>query len=110
MKQISSYMEALTKHLKRYKYALLVLLLGMALLLIPKEKEEVQTPVVQEQEDYATQMELRLTDIMSNIEGRAVVRITEVSSPRGFWIFRVFLSAESAGIRILSKMVGETKE
>ena len=75
MKQISSYMEALTKHLKRYKYALLVLLLGMALLLIPKEKEEVQTPVVQEQEDYATQMELRLTDILSNIEGVGKVEV-----------------------------------
>lgn len=75
MKQISSYMEALTKHLKRYKYALLVLLLGMALLLIPKEKEEVQTPAVQEQEDYATQMELRLTDILSNIEGVGKVEV-----------------------------------
>lgn len=75
MKQISSYMEVLTKGLKKYKYALLVLLLGMALLLIPKQKEEAKAPVLQEQEDYATRMEQRLTEILSRIEGVGQVEV-----------------------------------
>ncbi len=75
MKQISSYMDALTKSLKKYKYALLVLLLGMALLLIPKQKEETKIPVVQEQEDYAAQLEQRLTEILSRMDGVGQVEV-----------------------------------
>lgn len=75
MKQISSYMDALTKSLKKYKYALLVLLLGMALLLIPKQKEEPQAPIVQPKEDYAARTEQRLTEILSRIEGVGKVEV-----------------------------------
>ena len=75
MKQISSYMESLTKALRKYKYALLVLILGMALLLIPKEKTQQELPPVQEQEDYAAQMEQRLTEILSRIEGVGQVEV-----------------------------------
>ncbi len=75
MKQLNSYMESLTKGLKKYKYALLVLLLGMALLLIPKQKEEEPTLPTQEREDYAEQMELRLAEILSRMEGVGQVEV-----------------------------------
>ena len=39
-----------------------------------------------------------------------MVRMMEVSSPRGFWMRRALRSGESAGSRIWSKTVGETKE
>ena len=76
MKQVNSYMERLTKGLRKYKYALLVLLLGMALMLIPKEKEEAPVvPSQQEQEDYAAALEQRLTEILSSIEGVGKVEV-----------------------------------
>ena len=75
MKQVNSYVEQLTKGLKKYKYAFLVLLLGIALMLIPKESSEEPTPPEQEREDYAAEMELRLAEILSRIEGVGQVEV-----------------------------------
>jgi stage III sporulation protein AG len=75
MKRINCNVEALTKGLKKYKYALLVLLLGMALLLIPTEKKAEPVLAVQEEEDYGAELERRLTDILSTIEGVGRVEV-----------------------------------
>ena len=55
--------------LKKYKYAALVLVIGLALMLIPFGSEKKQTkqqqtpsePAAAEQQDYAQEMEARLT-------------------------------------------------
>ena len=44
------------------------------------------------------------------MEGRRVVLMTDVSSPRGFVITTVFLRVLSSGSLILSKYFGEMKE
>lgn len=67
--------------LKKYKYAALVLLLGLALLLLPfgKDKEEtsVQETVAQAgtDEEYAAQMEQRLTQMLLQVEGAGRVSV-----------------------------------
>ncbi len=61
--------------LRKYRYALLVLLLGIVLMLIP-EKQEVplSEPAVKE-ETQADNMEQRLTAILSQIKGAGKVSV-----------------------------------
>ena len=76
MAQLGEQLQKLMCGIKKYKYALLVLLLGMALLLIPSKKEE--TKRVSEEDapnDYAQQMEQRLTQALSQIEGVGKVQV-----------------------------------
>ena len=68
--------------LKKYKYAALVLVLGLALLLIPFRKSEqnkAETPTtVQTQPvtaDYAQEMESRLTKMLLQIDGAGRVSV-----------------------------------
>lgn len=72
----------LTAGLKKYKYAALVLALGIALLLIPfgngKKKAGQQTteePVKAETQDYAQEMEARLTKMLLQINGAGRVSV-----------------------------------
>ena len=68
----------LPKALKKYKYAALILLLGIALLLLPSGKKQTQNePVSAEFNDdaYAALTEQRLTQILSNIEGAGRVEV-----------------------------------
>ena len=71
----------LAKMLKKYKYAALVLLLGIALLLLPsgKSKKEVQDSktVSAELDDdgYAALTEQRLTQMLSQIDGAGRVEV-----------------------------------
>lgn len=70
----------LLKAVKKYKYALLILLLGIALLLLPSGKKETQTPTeaaqtAVEDDTYAALTEQRLTEILSKIEGAGRVEV-----------------------------------
>ena len=63
------------KALKKYKYAVLILLLGIALLLLPSSsKKETKTQATEvpqttaEDNTYAAQTEQRLTEMLSNIK------------------------------------------
>ena len=69
------------KILKKYKFAVLILLLGIALLLLPSSQKETKTqtteaPQTTEDDDaYAAQTEQRLTEMLSNIEGAGKVEV-----------------------------------
>ncbi len=70
------------KALKKYKYAVLILLLGIALLLLPSSsKKETKTQATEvpqttaEDNTYAAQTEQRLTEMLSNIEGAGKVEV-----------------------------------
>lgn len=76
MTQLSEQMQKVVQGIKKYKYALLVLLLGMALLLIPGKKEsKEQQQTIKEKTDYAQSMEARLTQVLSQIEGVGKVQV-----------------------------------
>ena len=62
--------------IKKYKYALLVLLIGVVLLLIPgKDETPVQTPVISERTDNTLSLEEQLSEILSLIHGAGKVRV-----------------------------------
>lgn len=69
--------------LKKYKYAALVLVIGLALMLIPFGSEKKQTkqqqtpsePAAAEQQDYAQEMEARLTKMLLQIDGAGRVSV-----------------------------------
>lgn len=77
--------EALTKAaekllgvLKKYKYPLLILLLGLALLLLPFGKTEKQTQITEKPEetsDYAAETEEKLEPLLMQIAGAGEVRV-----------------------------------
>ncbi len=80
MAHLNEFTGKLLKALKKYKYAVLILLLGIALLLLPSGKKQPQTqgePAHTEFNDdtYATLTEQRLTQILSNIEGAGRVEV-----------------------------------
>lgn len=63
------------RSLKKYKYVIIILLIGLGLLLIPGEKnnQSLSVPVEKEipfsPEAYAAEMEQRLSQILSQIQG-----------------------------------------
>lgn len=81
MGSLSELTGKLGKGLKKYKYAVLVLLLGVALLLLPGRKatqtqETAATQSTAQDDDaYAAMMEQRLTDMLSKIDGAGRVEV-----------------------------------
>ncbi len=70
----------LINFLKKYKFAVLVLLLGIALLLLPsgkkaEPKEESKQESSLSDEAYAAQMESRLQEMLAQIQGAGQVRV-----------------------------------
>lgn len=64
--------------LKRYKYVLLIVLLGLILLLLPTGSDEApaeDSPITTDDNVYITQLEERLSDILSAMEGAGEVRV-----------------------------------
>lgn len=58
-----------------YKYAALVLLLGVALMLIPQEKKSApEPPIIQQQPEEET-LEERLETVLSQMDGAGEVRV-----------------------------------
>ncbi len=76
MTQLGEQLQKVIRGLKKYKYALVVLLLGMALLLIPSKTEKTASEKeVRNTTDYAHSMEARLTQALSQIEGVGKVQV-----------------------------------
>ena len=76
MTQLGEQMQKVVQGIRKYKYALIVLLLGMALLLIPGKKEsKEQQQQTETKTDYAQSMETRLTQVLSQIEGVGKVQV-----------------------------------
>lgn len=66
--------EVLTEWVKKYRWAVLVLLIGLLLLLFPEAKEETPAPVVQAVcEETSLQQELET--ILSRLEGAGKVKV-----------------------------------
>lgn len=65
--------------LRRYKYAVLILLAGVAILLIPsgsgKQTETPQAEQTNNESDYAEEMEARLGILLSRIDGAGQVEV-----------------------------------
>ena len=60
---------------QKYKFALLILAVGIALMLIPgRENSDVSTPITT-QEECSSDMEERLEEILSKIEGAGKVSV-----------------------------------
>ena len=80
MERVNELPKKILAGLKKYKYAVLVLLLGIALMLLPfGKKEETPETVVQEDpltdEAYAQALEQRLEDMLCQVSGAGQVRV-----------------------------------
>ena len=80
MERVNELPKKILAGLKKYKYAVLVLLLGVALMLLPfGKKEETPETVVQEDpltdEAYAQALEQRLEDMLCQVSGAGQVRV-----------------------------------
>lgn len=80
MERVNELPKKILAGLKKYKYAALILLLGIALMLLPfGKKDEVPEAEVQEEslsdEAYAQALEQRLQDMLSQVNGAGQVRV-----------------------------------
>lgn len=80
MVKLTELGKKLPEVLKKYKYALLVLFLGMALLLIPfgskkESKQEPENDTAITDEEYAAQIEARMAQMLSQIRGAGQVQV-----------------------------------
>lgn len=64
-----------TQALGKYRWAVLILLIGVVLMLIPSGSTLKQTQQMQESEQTADDMEQRLTDILSKVHGVGKVQV-----------------------------------
>ena len=80
MERVNKLSKTILAGLKKYKYAVLVLLLGVALMLLPFGKKE-EAPEAEVQEDtltdeaYAQALEQRLEDMLCQVSGAGQVRV-----------------------------------
>lgn len=80
MERMNELPKKILAGLKKYKYAVLVVLLGVALMLLPFGKKE-ETPEAEVQEDpltdeaYAQTLEQRLEDMLCQVSGAGQVRV-----------------------------------
>ena len=80
MERVNELSKTILAGLKKYKYAVLVLLLGIALMLLPfgKKEETTETEVQVEtlsDEAYAQALEQRLEDMLCQVSGAGQVRV-----------------------------------
>lgn len=73
-------------HLQKYKYVLLILLLGIFLMVLPEGKAS-EPPAAQPQETAQLSLQESLTQILSRVEGagRVEVLLTEAAGPRSIY-------------------------
>ena len=80
MERVNELPKKILAGLKKYKYAVLILLLGIALMLLPfgKKEETTETEVQVEtlsDEAYAQALEQRLEDMLCQVSGAGQVRV-----------------------------------
>lgn len=80
MAQLNKVSQKLLAFFKKNKFVLLILVIGVALLLLPtsgskKEQKETQTPQKLTDAEYTAQMEQRLEELLSAVEGAGQVRV-----------------------------------
>ncbi len=66
-----------SKMLDKYKYALLIVLIGLAFMLIPggNSSASMPEPTLDSNDDLLQDMELRLSEILSSVEGAGKVEV-----------------------------------
>lgn len=78
MADAKQWLEKLVHFLKKYKFVVLILLIGLVLLMLPegnnKDKQQ-QIPEETTQEDYAAITESRLEAILSKVDGAGQVEV-----------------------------------
>lgn len=74
--------ERITAWVGKYKYVLLVVLVGIFLMVLPEGSGETSTPLPREQTDQPTSIAAELEEILSQIRGvgKVKVMITEASA------------------------------
>ena len=79
MKSASEWPKKLLDGLKKYKYAAIVVLIGLALLLIPGKSSQQETAAapepVRDDAAYVAEVEARLTQTLAQMQGAGEVRV-----------------------------------
>ena len=73
--QAAQWMHGVLEKLGSFKYAGLILLLGIGLMLLPTGSEEKETEKLPVQDQSGEQLEERLEDLLSQVEGAGKVKV-----------------------------------
>lgn len=88
---------------KKYKYVLLVLVLGMALMALPEASESVEEPL--EQTVETTSVSGQLEDILAQIDGVGKVRVLLTESTGAETLYQTDEDSDSQSLRIETVIV-----
>lgn len=73
--EISSWSKKVTEFIKKYKYSVLVLFIGLGLMILPGKNLHKETKTVQPETIKDTTMNEQLAEILSKIEGAGTVEV-----------------------------------
>lgn len=72
---IRSWSKKITEFIKKYKYAVLVLFIGLGLMMLPEKEKYIETESIQTEMIKETTINEQLAEILSKIEGAGTVKV-----------------------------------
>ena len=108
--EIGAAKEKAVDFIKKYRYVLLVLLLGIALMLIPENEEQEITTVQTETVNDSQALETRLEDVLSQINGAGQVRVVLTTISQEEMIYQTDQDGEGKRVTTVTVSDGQRNE
>ena len=108
--EIGAVKEKAVDFIKKYRYVILVLLVGIALMLIPENEEQESTTVQTETINDSQVLETRLEDVLSQINGAGQVRVVLTTISQEEMIYQTDQDGEGKRVTTVTVSDGQRNE
>ena len=108
--EIGAVKEKAVDFIKKYRYVILVLLVGIALMLIPENEEQEITTVQTETVNDSQALETRLEDVLSQINGAGQVRVVLTTISQEEMIYQTDQDGEGKRVTTVTVSDGQRNE
>ena len=108
--EIGAVKEKAVDFIKKYRYVILVLLVGIALMLIPENEEQEITTVQTETINDSQILETRLEDVLSQINGAGQVRVVLTTISQEEMIYQTDQDGEGKRVTTVTVSDGQRNE
>ena len=108
--EIGAVKEKAVDFIKKYRYVILVLLVGIALMLIPEKEEQEITTVQTETVNDSQALETRLEDVLSQINGAGQVRVVLTTISLEEMIYQTDQDGEGKRVTTVTVSDGQRNE
>ena len=108
--EIGAVKEKAVDFIKKYRYVILVLLVGIALMLIPENEVQEITTVQTETVNDSQALETRLEDVLSQINGAGQVRVVLTTISQEEMIYQTDQDGEGKRVTTVTVSDGQRNE